>query len=196
MSKKLFSSDWHIGEVAAPNNHSYLSHATPTERLLNAFLNPSFDKDDTFYFLGDSSVSKEGLDAFLELTNKTLPKNKYFILGDKETDLLSFKLNIPVVEILRDNGWIVKDKLEIVIGDIKFKLSHKPTSLINEQYDGGFLCGHVHGIWRTQKTNNGIPIINVGIDAWANEFVTEDWILHQYNAVTKGYYDNNCFINL
>jgi hypothetical protein len=73
-------------------------------------------------------------------------------------------------------------------------MAHKPVDLMGYAQHMPSLCGHVHGIWRTQCMPNGEPIINVGIDAWGG-LVSEKFILHQYDAITKGYYDQNARVD-
>lgn len=204
-NKVFITSDWHLGEEKAENNHSFLSDiGVEDKKILCRSLIDNLPSNSKIIFLGDAAISEESLNEFI--TYFDIPKviDKTFILGDKETEFLPNKKDLPldkIKNILEDNGWKVFDKLISNVGGKVTLIIHRPTDAIKELTDDieMVLCGHVHGIWRTQKIlkdNKEIPIINVGIDAWANQLVNQVYIEHQYNAVKKGYYDKNCFINI
>lgn len=204
--EKLFiTSDWHIGEEKAVNTHSYLSNIGDNEKTeMCRKMIENLPNNSNVIFLGDAAVSRESLKTFIDIFDTPNIKSKTFILGDKEIEFLPNKKDVSLKEVkdkLEKNGWNVFDKLVTVIDGITTLIIHKPVDALNEIEDNTdmILCGHVHGIWRTQKVlkeGKQIPIINVGIDAWANQITNYDYIQHQYNAVVKGYYDQNCFINI
>ena len=76
-------------------------------------------------------------------------------------------------------------------------LVHKPVDGLLNLPESPIICGHIHGSARVQKfaVQNNRPIINVGIDVWCYQIVSEERLEHQYKALTKGYYDDNVFIN-
>lgn len=189
MSTTWFTSDWHIGEEARPNTHSFL-RPRPTQDMVKEWLDDCHAKirsEDTLVFLGDAIIELQHLQVLRQLPNC---RHKMFIRGDKEGRFNHLAFDAECLGVGFDtvhdaySGW--------PIGERSFYLAHKPTDCLREAQDRPALCGHVHGIWRTQRMPNGQPIINVGIDAWGG-LVSDGFITHQYDCVTKGYYDENCF---
>lgn len=194
--KKFLTSDLHAGELAAPNTHSFL-RPRPTEVMTNEWIDmchKQISSDDILYILGDLAVSLEDLKIYQQLPDC----NKIIILGDKEYNNKAFSEAEWLIEaaklgIIKDE-WSWSHGGAIQVGDKNYFLAHKPTDCFaNPQYPA--LCGHVHGIWRTQMALNGLPIINLGIDAWGG-LVTEEFIEHQYTAIMKGYYDKEARVDL
>lgn len=188
-----FTSDWHIGEKSAPDTPSYL-RPRPTDLMVREWLlecHQSIKPDDTFVFLGDIGLTINDV-GLLHL----LPDcHRILVLGNKETDNPNFKLS----EFLELNDQLnifdeVTNELELSVGDQSYYLSHKPVDCVLNTggTDQPALCGHIHGMWRTQRMPNGQPIINVGIDAW-HRLVSEELIAHQYTSVMERAYDVNCF---
>lgn len=191
--KKFFTSDWHAGEVAAPENHSYC-RPRPTSVMIEEWLKECHKRltpDDELWFVGDLGLRLTDLTVY-----QRLPVcRKILVLGDKEYNSIHFTMQEFAK---KETQLCLFDEVHTrsvytQIGDTTFFVAHKPEDCMDENKPA--ICGHVHGIWRTQKMNNGHPIINVGIDAWG-QLVSEELIMHQYHAVMKGYYDGNCFINL
>lgn len=200
-----FSSDWHLGEEKYTEQgyptHSYLSNLSVSEKInLCKKLVSDLPENSKIYFLGDAIVDPNYLHVFIDMFKKQ--SNKIFILGDKEYQTLPIKYNLPVEETIRNlvkGGWEVVYDTTININGNKSLLTHKPLDAKKKLVNGNIeadmvICGHIHGIWRTQKMD--IPFLNVGIDAWCNQLVSLEWVNYQYDAVDKGYYDGNCFINL
>jgi calcineurin-like phosphoesterase family protein len=189
MAKKYFTADWHNGEQQLQNAHSFLRPRS-TEVMIKEWLSICEEKispDDTFYFLGDLAITLEDIKIY-----KQLPQcRKILVMGDKEYANKNFTYaqfwdRVKCLDIFDE----IHMNMTLKIGDIDLFASHKPTDCLDQPLPA--LCGHIHGIWRTQQMPNKQPIINVGVDAWGG-LVTEEFILHQYNAVTKGYYDENAF---
>jgi len=143
--------------------------------------------DDELIMLGDMVIT---LDDLVILTK--LPKCKLvtLVLGDKEKALGWDNLVDTCFELGIIDFFIETSASRV--NDRVFYFAHEPTVCIDGAGDRPAICGHVHGIWRTARMPNGQPIINVGIDAWGG-LVSEEMIAHQYDCVTKGYYDINCF---
>jgi calcineurin-like phosphoesterase family protein len=61
---------------------------------------------------------------------------------------------------------------------------HVPPSAPGEipDYIDLVLCGHVHKAWR-HAIREGIPIINVGVDAWDYTPVSVNTILKEYHRI-------------
>ena len=188
MGKIYLTSDWHVGEQQTPNTHSFL-RPRPTEEMIPIWLeqcNRILTEDDTLIYLGDLAITLDDIDVYLQL-----PKcKKILILGDKEYANKNFteeqfmskiaELNI-FDEIFKEHNMNINGK--------DYFLTHKPLDCL--LIDKPALCGHIHGCWRSAKMPNGNPILNVGIDAWGG-LVSEEFVEHQYNAITK-FYDDNAF---
>ncbi|MDR0607221.1 MAG: hypothetical protein LBG52_02460 [Candidatus Peribacteria bacterium] len=197
MLRKFFTADWHAGEVLEnvpffPGTHSYL-RPQRTDVLIQQWLKECHEKittEDTLYFLGDLALQLADLEVYQELP----PCHKVLIMGDKEYDNKSFTQEafVEKVKKLQLFDEVIKED-SVIIGDQKWIMAHKPTDCFAVGIPA--LCGHVHGIWRTQQMANGQPIINVGIDAW-HCLVGEEFILHQYDAIIQNYYDRNAKTSL
>ena len=197
---KFFTSDWHVGEQATPDTHSFL-RSKPTEVLAEEWLEQChklLKSDDIFYILGDLAVSLDDLSFYARL-----PKCETIIIfGDKEANDKNFSLNDWRNKMAEGwgyegnkNGWHCGSIWEVEVGEHSFCVAHKPEDCMEAALTKPALCGHVHGIWRTQCMPNGKPIINVGVDAWGG-IVSEEMISHQYDAITKGHYDKNARVDL
>lgn len=188
-----FTSDWHIGEEQNPCTHSYL-RPYPTSIMVQYWLQQCHERlkpEDELVFVGDVGITLADLGVL-----RSLPEcEKILVLGDKETNSAHFTLSEYEVRN-RELGIFnsVTDTLTLEINGRDYFVAHKPEDCLPycASENMAAICGHVHGIWRTQRLPNGLPIINVGIDAWGG-LVSEDFIDHQYDCVTKGYYDVNCF---
>jgi calcineurin-like phosphoesterase family protein len=184
----FFTSDLHVGEAQTPNTHSFL-RPRPTDVMVDelfAQCRALIAPDDTLVIVGDVGITLADLPAYRLLP----PCRKILILGDKEYASKHFSKYEFLVESQRLNIFdeVVSNVLVVVDG-VSYFVSHKPTDCLTQ--DRPAICGHIHGIWRTARMPNGQPIINVGMDAWCGGVVTEAFITHQYNCVTKGYYDRN-----
>ncbi|MDR0860509.1 MAG: hypothetical protein LBO09_06120 [Candidatus Peribacteria bacterium] len=197
MAKKFFTADWHAGEVlenipSLRATHSYLRPAR-TDTLIEQWIQECWGKltsEDTLFFLGDMALRLEDWQVYKALP----PCKKILIMGDKEYKSKFFSQE----EFLEEIGKLdlfekisISDSVEV--NGRHWTMGHVPTSLFANQTP--ILCGHVHDIWRSQMTPQGFPIINVGIDAW-HCLVSEEFIQHQYDALTKGYYDGEARVDL
>jgi calcineurin-like phosphoesterase family protein len=138
---------------------------------------------DRLICLGDMILNLEDFAVLKELPDCQF---KLLILGEKERrhDITE------VCEKARAAGFtLVAPHWEMSIAGRQWFLSHKPSDCFSRGLPA--LCGHVHGMWRSQCLPNGQPIVNVGIDAWGG-LVSEDFIAHQYIAITQ-YYDDEAF---
>lgn len=194
--KNYFTSDWHAGETPGavpffPGTHSFLRPHS-TDVLVEKWLeecNAKIKPEDTLYFVGDLAINLKDLIVY-----RQLPKCKrVLVMGDKEYKNKNFSQEEFVATIgeLKIFDEVVTSTT-VQIAEQEFFVSHMPVDCLGQ--DKPSLCGHIHGVWRTQAMPNGQPIINVGIDAW-HTIVTEEFIMHQYNAITKGFYDKNCRID-
>jgi len=191
---KFFTADWHAGEAQSINTHSYLRQH-PTDAMVEQWLKNAHEhvesEEDEIIFVGDIGITLSDDMTVLH----ALPKcKKTFVLGDKEYASKYFTLE-QFKAMMAENfpEIVVCQNTKVKVRSNTFFVSHKPTDCFAQEMPS--ICGHIHGTWRTQKMNNGQPIINVGVDTWGG-LVTENFIDHQFNAITKGYYDINCFPNL
>lgn len=198
--KYFFTSDWHVGEAQTPNTHSFL-RPRPTDVMAEewlADLKSKITPEDTLVFVGDLGIQLSDVNFF-----KRLPEcRKILILGDKEYASKNFTED----EITK---YVIHEKIfdetyyryRLKIQGIDFVIAHKPSDCFGQGLPA--ICGHVHGIWRSAEmpkdlepdvvSHDKLPIINVGIDVWGG-LVSEEFIIHQYNAITK-YYDDEAFPN-
>ena len=189
MGKTWFTADWHIGEKSTSNTHSLL-RPRPTEVMVEEWLEHCHEvikPEDNLVCLGDMIIE---LDGFKILQRLPKCNHKFLITGDKEWRFNDLALASQAI------GYGLFDTVQrsfiLPVGDRVYYWAHKPRDCIKDAGSKPALCGHVHGVWRTARMPNGQPIINVGIDAWCG-LVSEEMIAHQYDCVTKGYYDENCF---
>lgn len=188
MGKAYLTSDWHSGEEPTPHTHSFL-RPRATVLMVAEWLKQCREvikQEDTFIFLGDVGITIDDLAVYRSLP----PCHKVLVLGDKEYA----NKNFDKASFLTENQRLgifdtVVENTVMEIAGREYFLSHKPTDCLKQPLPA--LCGHVHGIWRSAKMPNRQPIINVGIDAWGG-LVSEDFIEHQYNAISK-FYDINAF---
>lgn len=193
---KYFTSDWHAGEVPEavpffPGTHSFL-RPSRTDILVQKWIEDCHQKiqpEDTLYFLGDLAINLTDLNVYSQLPQC----HKILILGDKEYKNKNFTQEEFIATIKELNIFDeIMMNTTIQIGKEDFFVSHMPTDCLSQEKPS--LCGHVHGVWRTQAMPNRNPIINVGIDAWGC-IVTEEFIAHQFDAIIKGFYDRNCRVD-
>lgn len=196
MSTIYFSGDFHAGEVpeavpAMVATHSYLRPGR-TDKLMNLWFK-QFHKilkpTDTLVLNGDLAINLESLDVY-----QNLPKcRKILVKGDKEYSGKLFTeedldQKLEDLQIFDE----IYHEWEVEIDGITYYVAHEPVNCFDK--DMPAICGHVHGVWRTQQMPNGHPIINVAIDAWGG-LVSEDFISHQYGAIVNGYYDIHCRVD-
>lgn len=190
MGKKFFTSDWHAGEPQVPHAHSFL-RPRPTEIMIKEWVrecHKHISPDDILCFVGDLAINLADLEIY-----KSLPHcRKILVLGDKEYANKNFSRD-EFLTTMRGMGIFheIYQSTVVSIEGRDYFVSHKPSDCFESVLP--VICGHVHGIWRTAQMPNKLPIINVGIDAWGG-LVTEAFITHQYNAVTK-HYDKEAFPN-
>ena len=185
--KSWFTADWHNGEEQTANTHSYL-RPYPTTVMGMGWLNQIYGKvpkGDRIVFVGDVAIQLEDLRPVF---NGLKDYEVVLVLGDKETGEKNYKYS-DFVEFMNLNypNIPVYPSIELEVNGRNYFVAHKPEDCLKQDLPS--ICGHIHGIWRTAEMPNGEAIINVGADAWGG-IVSEEFIEHQYNAITK-YYDIN-----
>ncbi len=184
--KNWFTSDWHKGEASTPNTHSYLRPYSTSECVEKWIeqIHRTVPFGDRIVFVGDVAIQLLDLHVLVELHRYDV----VLILGDKETGEKNYKygdfidfmnLNYPDIPVY--------PSINVTVNGREYFVAHKPEDCLKQELPS--ICGHIHGIWRTAQMPNGEAIINVSADAWGG-IVSEEFIDHQYNAITK-YYDIN-----
>lgn len=185
-TKLWFTSDWHKGEASTPNTHSFL-RPYPTAECVAMWVSQIkrvVPIGDTIVFVGDVAIQLQDL----HILNVLSEYKVVLVLGDKETGEKNYKytdfvdfmnLNYPSIPVY--------ENLNVEVNGREYFVAHKPEDCLKQNLPS--ICGHIHGIWRTAQMPNNEAIINVSVDAWGG-IVSEEFIEHQYNAITK-YYDIN-----
>lgn len=193
MSKKWFTSDWHLGDDRLGINgkpnlfyRPFKSIEEQNSKILNEFYDSDFRDGDELWHLGD--VLYDVNEHFwLNPLRARYPNSKFnLIIGNYDEDKLD------VLGKYFDN---MVDSAFLHIGNtVKgVYLNHYPINCKKELYDGErqrwdfTITGHIHGLWKVQP-----KMINVGVDAWHFKPVSEDEILFCWNAMQK-FYDENVF---
>ena len=193
---RYFTADWHLNEKCAPNTHTFLRPFNFNDKLPDNLIWPDFDDITEFWFLGDMAVDLDGLKYGCEWVDKHIKCPKFFLYGDKELNNKNFteeEAEEIITEYFDSASLMDYIPFEYDGKLINLYATHLPQDLKHESYNG--LVGHIHGTSRVQKTKDGRALINVGIDAWSMQVVSAEKITHQLNAVLKGYYDNNIFLD-
>lgn len=176
-----YTSDWHLGEDRIGINgkpnvffRNFKSVAEEDNTILNNF-RKKFKDGDTLIHVGDVIYNMESslklVQLFKEYPNSTFE----LIIGNYDEDKLDFLRT--VFDTVERSG-IVKVKGR------EYYINHYPENCIEKDFS---ICGHIHGLWKVQKN-----MINVGVDAWHYEPVSEDQIDFARTGCEK-HYDKNVF---
>ena len=189
MGNIFLTADIHIGEAQTPNTHSFL-RPKPTPVMVEELVEQChklITPSDTLIVVGDVGITLNDLATCMRFPDC----KKILILGDKEYASKHFTLDTFMLENERLGIFdTVVSQAQMRIANDNYFLSHKPLDCIQQNMPA--ICGHVHGVWRSQKLPSGQPIINVGLDAWCGGIVSEEFIAHQHDAICNRY-DSNCF---
>ena len=181
---KYFTSDWHLQETrigvdGKPNlfYRPFSSYDEQHNALWKGFINSPFKDGDELYHLGDVTVDpNERSEMFLMSLRRKYPNSKFhLIVGNYDDDKFYFLK--PYFDTIN-----YEDTIEIQYRE--FYLNHYPESCIDKEFS---ITGHIHGLWKVQKN-----MINVGVDAWHFQPVSENTIMFCRNAI-ENYYDKNVF---
>jgi len=148
--------------------------ATNSDEIDNIIIenwNNIIKDNDEIYILGDVAYTEEGLKYISQLNGK-----KILIKGNYDQQFTQNEL----LEYFDD----VCDNIIIHIDDEEIYLNHYPTNAKTNMFN---LVSHIHGTWKVQRN-----MINVGVDAWHFQPVSEDMIRFQINGIRK-HYDKNVF---
>jgi calcineurin-like phosphoesterase family protein len=128
---------------------------------------------------------------------KVKPNDLVYHLGDfafkGTTSAIDWqaKLNGEIVHIIGNHDYNngVKSYINVALmqfGNLEVLAQHRPPTVPGEvpDYVDLVLCGHVHNHWRHDSIN-GIPIINVGMDAWQFTPISVDSVLKYFREITR-----------
>ncbi len=110
--------------------------------------------DDTLYMIGDFTMRGEESYKWFSTILSKIPCRKILILGNHDK-LNPFKYIECGFESVHTS---------LVVG--KYFLAHDPAWLAAMPKEYVMLCGHVHGLFKTQRDSIGRLAINVGVDVW------------------------------
>jgi calcineurin-like phosphoesterase family protein len=110
--------------------------------------------EDTLYCLGDFSMRGEDHYKWFAGTLARIAGRKILILGNHDR-LKPFSY----VEL----GF---ESVHTSLTVDKYFLAHDPALLAAMPPEYTMLCGHVHGLFKSQKDDQGRLAINVGVDVW------------------------------
>ena len=181
MSKRFFTSDWHLGMQTLLNKNIMQDEVRPFKDIyeMNDFIiksvNNQASEEDMIIHVGDL--------ACFNTDDKIKP-----------AELLS-KINASVINIHGNHDTTNKvkslcDSMRIKLGKkyTAVSISHYPTydRRAQDQFLEGdiHICGHVHGRWKhcldlTHRCLN----INVSLEAWNYKMLSEDQLIKYINKL-------------
>lgn len=189
MSKKWFTSDWHLGDDRIGINEKpnlfyrpFNSVYDQNQVIMEGFYKSEFQDGDELWHLGDVLYDIND-HIILNPLKIRYPNSKFnLIIGNYDED------NLNVLSKYFDN---IRQFDTIQIQEYSVFLDHYPAKCkfhLDEFVGHDFaITGHIHGLWKVQRN-----MINVGVDAWHFKPVSEDEILFCWNAMQK-FYDENVF---
>lgn len=169
-----FTSDWHIGDnrlnILRRPFKNYDEMFSKIREQHNSLVKPH----DLVYVLGD--VCCRDTPGYLPLV-KTFNGKKILIRGNHDRVISDKDFLIYFDQVIADG-----DGLEIEIENIKFYLTHYPTTARSDVFN---LVGHVHDAWKFQAN-----MINIGIDVNHFRPTSIDQIKFYYDA-TLHHFDSD-----
>lgn len=187
--KRYFTSDWHLGEdrLGGSNGKPNVFYRPFKDvfdndaSIIAKFCKSGFTDGDELWHLGDVLVNANSVNL-LDTLKTTYPNSGFNLLvGNYDEDK---------IDVLKPYFDKIVVSTQLNIGGNLVYLNHYPTKCKSALQNGAFdfaLTGHIHSLWKVQHR-----MINVGVDAWNYEPVSEDTILFCWNAMQK-YYDEDVF---
>lgn len=174
---KYFTSDWHLFETRP---HLFHRFDMTTEKM------------------------KQSLSRQVEEISKNDPEAEYYHLGDVNYNNPDFYFIQQLKEISNGRPWhllygnhdeqfrdilaatfdTAQDELWLDIDNKYAYLNHYPVKCRDKEFA---ITGHIHSLWKVQPN-----MINVGVDAWNFNIVSEKMIIFTREAIEK-HYDENVF---
>jgi calcineurin-like phosphoesterase family protein len=159
-----FTADWHLNHK---NILKYCDRPFKNVHHMNRIILDNYDntvkEDDHVYFLGDLTMeSSSSKSKFVNLF-QDLPGHKKLVLGnhDKFKPFDYHDMGFESVHTLLNTSF---NHIDLSLGTSEFFMVHDPAYayLPNTVW----LCAHIHNHWKSQRTDNNIILINVGVDVW------------------------------
>lgn len=193
MTKRWYSSDFHIGHRLVAGIRGFGSVENPDTDAHDAYLAEQWDRvvapDDTVYVLGDIAINpKRGAFAWF----RERPGKKILIAGnhDEVAGFRSKGLNARMRPEWSDTFAAISDFAFLKIGGRRVALSHYPyegegdrdipdrMSEVRLRDEGlPLLHGHTHARHMAHMSASGTPMFHVGLDAWGLNLVPESSIV-------------------
>lgn len=193
MTKRWFSSDFHIGHRLVAGIRGFGTRERPDVEAHDAFLAERWDavvaSEDTVYVLGDIAINpKKG--AFEWFRER--PGRKILIAGNHD-EVAGFRTRGPQNRTRPD--WAgtftaISDFAFVKVGGRRVALSHYPyegegdrdnldrmTEVRLRDTGNPLLHGHTHARHRAHFSELGTPMFHVGLDAWGLDLVPEAEII-------------------
>lgn len=189
MAKRLFTSDWHLGMSSIlafeKRGIEYGGRFKNVDKMNEAYIRSACQRakaDDTIIHVGDLCSYKAdrgspGLATRPDLLITKIPATFINIRGNHDA-------NNKVVSLC--------ESMRIRLGKRypNVSLSHYPsydTRSIGHWISGDIhICGHVHSSWKhCLDLDNQVLNINVGVDVWNQQIVTEDELIQYINLVLR-----------
>lgn len=149
---KYFTSDQHFGHA---NIIKYCDRPYATYKIMDKALidnwNSVIKDEDEVFVIGDFSLTRnhEMIRSLLEKLNGT----KHLILGNHD-ELKPFSyVNCGFASV--HTSLKIEDTIYLI---------HDPASAAVLKKDDILLCGHVHTLFTEIESENGVRVINVGVD--------------------------------
>ena len=186
---RYFTSDWHLNEKRIGEFNPFFRPFKSIEEQNNTIINNMnsiIKKDDTLIHIGDIAMDLDGLKLLdkIKCKDRTLIRGNYDIQFENELSKY-FDRVIDSGLITIDINSELKLKKKININGFVAKLNHYPTKIYDDEFG---IFGHIHGLWKVQPN-----MVNVSVDAWHFNPVSEFEIIFIKNAIENGFYDDNVF---
>jgi len=186
-----FTSDQHFGHhniLKYCPNRQYDDIFAMNNDYVNRY-NERVENGDTVYMLGDFSLKLH----FAEIYGPKLKGNKVLVPGNHDrchplhSNTQTYKRYSDVGFFMEELQTSVKlnantpDEIDVNLCHFPYKFEH-PTDVryseLRPTDDGKVLLhGHVHQSWKVKYSDNGTLMINVGVDVWDGNPVSEQEIL-------------------
>lgn len=181
---KYFTAGLNIGETRKPSNPSYYRHTNFQWQFLqqcHGLLRP----EDELFLIGNLAVSAQDL-AFYD----HLPPCKLRIFpGDAEAEISDFASTVhaKLSQHAADLEIITGD-CYVMIAGAGWRIDYDSRKLNSFSCPMPSICGDGYGLWRVRQLLNGEPIVNVDVDAWGGQLVSEEYLYRQRENVMDGLY--------
>jgi calcineurin-like phosphoesterase family protein len=169
MSKKFFTSDWHLNqESLCQSTRRFKSVETMNKTLINSANSRAKDRGDIIIHVGDFYCygSDRG--------SRSIKLNPKIFLDKINAQFINIKGNHDDTNKVLSLTNILGTK----VGPYNVFVSHFPSyedsSAVRTKRNIIHICGHVHKSWKSfYDEDRNILNINVGVDVWKNTIVSE-----------------------